>query len=115
MLKIFYLLLPFFFCFRIYSYHEIYHLLKDSKYEDLTGIEKPIRTDGIYVCIRDGKDSITGDKKWLDVRSFVFFDDGMFAELLGENAAARAALTHDRMANYKMLTWIYEEIAKENG
>lgn len=78
MLKIFYLLLPFFFCFRIYSYHEIYHLLKDSKYEDLTGIEKPIRTDGIYVCIRDGKDSITGDKKWLDVRSFVFFDDGMF-------------------------------------
>lgn len=81
MLKLLYFLLsllPFFFSLRIYSYHEINHLLKDSKYEDLTGIEKPIRTDGIYVCTRNENYSVSGEEEWLDVRAFVFFDDGMF-------------------------------------
>ncbi|MBR5349735.1 MAG: hypothetical protein IK124_00690 [Prevotella sp.] len=81
MLKILYFLLSLLtltLYLRISSYHDIYHLLKNSKYEDLTGIEKPIRIDGIYVCTRQGDDSISGEKEWLDVRAFVFFDDGMF-------------------------------------
>ena len=76
------------------------------------------KTGGIPSLVEDGKEVLLtepGDSAMLAERVLDIFDDGMFAELLGENAAARAALTHDRMANYKMLTWIYEEIAKENG
>ena len=76
------------------------------------------RTGGIPSLVEDGKEVLLtepGDSGMLADRILDIFDDGMFAELLGENAAARAALTHDRMANYKMLAWIYEEIAKENS
>lgn len=35
------------------------------------------------------------------------------AKALGEAAHARALLTHDAVANYKMLHWVYETIAKK--
>ncbi|MCR5598001.1 MAG: glycosyltransferase family 4 protein [Lachnospiraceae bacterium] len=75
-------------------------------------------TGGIPSLVEDGKEVLLtkpGDIEMLAERILDIFDDGMFAALLGENAAARAALTHDRIANYKMLTWIYEEIMKENS
>lgn len=42
------------------------------------------------------------------------FKDPLYASVLGENAAKRASLTHDMEANYKMLKWIYEEVAKNS-
>lgn len=39
------------------------------------------------------------------------FDKEEEAVLMGQKARARASMTHDGEANYKMLTWMYEDIA----
>lgn len=42
------------------------------------------------------------------------FQDDKLAEELGQAAHARAVLTHDAQANYKMLCWVYDAIAQNN-
>ncbi|MDE6714153.1 MAG: glycosyltransferase family 4 protein [Lachnospiraceae bacterium] len=42
------------------------------------------------------------------------FRDEKLAEELGQAARARAVLTHDAQANYKMLCWVYDAIAQNN-
>ena len=77
-------------------------------------------------CISGGIPSLAEDKKEARLVSFGdedaladaildIFDDSVYASLLGENAAARARLTHDRTANAKMLLWIYEDMVKKNA
>ena len=43
----------------------------------------------------------------------IFMDEEL-AISLGQAARARAMLTHDAKANYKMLCWVYEMIVKDN-
>ena len=74
------------------------------------------RVGGIPSLATEGKEVLMydlEDTKALAEHVLRLFEDEKYAGELGAAAAARANLTHDAQANYKMLCWIYETIAKQ--
>lgn len=63
--------------------------------------------DGNEVLMYEPEDTTQLAEHIIDI-----FEKDEMAKELGNKARARALLTHDAVANYKMLCWVYDSIAK---
>ena len=75
------------------------------------------RVGGIPSLAKDGQDVIMyqpEDTKALTEAVNRLFADQELSKEMGQAAHARASLTHDAQANYKMLCWVYDAIAQNN-